>query len=202
MWIKHAVPVLFGDNRRNQKSIFVKSQTINCYFGYSFWVEDQSLPVNNMIVVSTPHFETVTVSWGNVSYHMNLFTTELCTLKFIDEPLKFFCWISAVQQQPPVYSVLPINEPWMPWHVFWSNSACIQLCQLLNLHNFQCILIWKWDKVHEFLNILSVTVTDSQACHIELHVLTKPVIIRLQFCKMHPSHCTCLIQTFNDLGAF
>ena len=44
-------------------------------------------PVNNMVIVPAPHFETVAVPWRNMSDHMNLLTAELSNLKLIDKPL-------------------------------------------------------------------------------------------------------------------
>lgn len=59
------------------------------------------LPVNNFIVVSTPNLQTVTMARRYVTYYMHFLSTELCTLKLIYKPLKLFCRVCAVQQQPP-----------------------------------------------------------------------------------------------------
>jgi hypothetical protein len=52
------------------------------YCHKSYWPGNKFLlsPVNNVVIVPAPHFETVTVSWRNMSNYMNLLTTEFSTL--------------------------------------------------------------------------------------------------------------------------
>lgn len=54
------------------------------------------ISVDDCVVVATPNLEAVGVARWDMPDNMDLFGTELGRLEFIDQPLKFGCWICAV----------------------------------------------------------------------------------------------------------
>lgn len=54
--------------------------------------------IYNRIVIPGPHFQAVRVPRRDVSDDVHFFSVELCGLQFVDEPLQFGGWVSAVQQ--------------------------------------------------------------------------------------------------------